>query len=118
MNRFEQDYYNDVSSIEKSLKRIADALENSNVTKVKCEPVEVKPADVGTDLDPNVNEDDINNDYLSDLVQDMSSQHYLEFCHEMGWVSNDANLVSNNIYELEDEETLGVKNSIKHYRWR
>ena len=30
MNRFEQDYYNDVSSIEKSLKRIADALENSN----------------------------------------------------------------------------------------
>ena len=27
MTRFEQDYYNDVSSIEKSLKRIADALE-------------------------------------------------------------------------------------------
>ena len=30
MNRFEQNYYNDVSSIEKSLKRIANALENSN----------------------------------------------------------------------------------------
>ena len=30
MTRFEQDYYNDISSIEKSLKRIADALEKGN----------------------------------------------------------------------------------------
>ena len=30
MNRFEQNYYNDISSIEKSLKRIANALENNN----------------------------------------------------------------------------------------
>ena len=30
MNRFEHDYYNDISSIEKSLKRIADALEKGN----------------------------------------------------------------------------------------
>ena len=30
MNRFEHDYYNDISSIEKSLKRIANALENNN----------------------------------------------------------------------------------------
>ena len=35
MNRFEQNYYNDISSIEKSLKRIADALEKGNNKKDK-----------------------------------------------------------------------------------
>ena len=38
----------------------------------------------------------------------MSSKHYLEFCHEMGYVSNDANRVTSNINELEYEECLGA----------
>ena len=48
MTRFEQDYYNDISSIEKSLKRIADALEKGNTT-TKQEAHNVKHAFTGMD---------------------------------------------------------------------
>ena len=52
--------------------------------------------------------DDIHNDYLNDLVENMNQIEYLQFCHEMGYVSNDANRVTSNIYELEYEECLGA----------
>ena len=35
MNRYEIDYYDDVSKIKETLKRIAEALEAGNVTKAK-----------------------------------------------------------------------------------
>ena len=103
MNRFEQDYYNDVSSIEKSLKRIADALENSNVQpnreRVNIDDLikyqkekhaeqiahNVKHAFTGMDgkqVDEAVNETfkaeeqeetDIQHDYLHQLVQNLDN---------------------------------------------
>ena len=36
MNRYEIDYYDDVSKIKETLKRIAEALEAGNVTKAKA----------------------------------------------------------------------------------
>ena len=94
MNRFEKDYYNDVSSIEKSLKRIASALENSNVTE-------------DDDMD-NVTEHETNCDYLSQLVQNLDSNDYLEFCNTHCLVSSDAVAVTNYIYELDYDECLGA----------
>ena len=94
MTRNEQNYYNDVSSIEKSLKRIASALENSNVTE-------------DDDMD-NVTEHETNCDYLSQLVQNLDSNDYLEFCNEHCLVSSDAVQVTNYIYDLDYDECLGA----------
>ena len=102
------------------LERIAVALEKNN----KKETVKDIPLTVTNDLatSPEVyeskenkldyndvyREDNIHNDYLNDLVMDMNQPQYLQFCHEMGWVSNDANRVTSNMYELEYEECLGA----------
>ena len=102
------------------LERIAIALEKNN----KKETVKDIPLTVTNDLatSPEVyeskenkldyndvyREDNIHNDYLNDLVMDMNQPQYLQFCHEMGWVSNDANRVTSNMYELEYEECLGA----------
>ena len=53
-------------------------------------------------------DDSIHNDYLLEIVEDMNQIAYLQFCHEMGYVSNDVNRVTSNINELEYEECLGA----------
>jgi len=53
-------------------------------------------------------DDTVHNDYLLEIVEDMNQIAYLQFCHEMGYVSNDANKVTSNINELEYEECLGA----------
>ena len=53
-------------------------------------------------------DDTIHNDYLNEIVEDMNHIEYLGFCHEMGYVSNDATIVTININELEYEECLGA----------
>lgn len=91
MTRFEQDYYNDISSIEKSLKRIADALEKSNTT-TKQESEEL----------------DTHHDYLHQLVKDLSGKDYAEFCNEHCLPTADAVAVSNYITDLDYDEVLGI----------
>ena len=53
-------------------------------------------------------DDSIHNDYLMEIVEDMNKIEYLQFCHEMGYVSNDELRVTSNINELEYEECLGA----------
>ena len=101
MNRFEQDYYNDVSSIEKSLKRIADALENSNVTKVDSQVNETFDAEENEELDTH-------HDYLHQLVQDLDNNAYHEFCNTHCLRASDAVEVSNYITDLDYDEVLGA----------
>lgn len=91
MTRFEQDYYNDISSIEKSLKRIADALEKGNTT-TKQESEEL----------------DIQHDYLHQLVRNLSGKDYAEFCNEHCLPTADAVAVSNYITDLDYDECLGI----------
>ena len=91
MTRFEQDYYNDISSIEKSLKRIADALEKGNTT-TKQENEEL----------------DIQHDYLHQLVRNLSIDAYREFCNEHCLPASDAVAVTNYITDLDYEECLGI----------
>lgn len=91
MTRFEQDYYNDISSIEKSLKRIADALEKGNTT-TKQESEEL----------------DTQHDYLHQLVQNLDNNGYHEFCNEHCLPANDAVAVSNYITDLDYDEVLGI----------
>ena len=101
MNRFEQDYYNDVSSIEKSLKRIADALENSNVTKVDSQVDETFTKEEQEELDTH-------HDLLHQLVQDLDNNGYQEFCNTHCLRANDAVEVSNYITDLDYDEVLGI----------
>ena len=101
MNRFEQDYYNDVSSIEKSLKRIADALENSNVTKVDSQVNETFDAEENEELDTH-------HDFLHQLVQDLDNNAYHEFCNTHCLRADDAVEVSNYITDLDYDEVLGI----------
>ena len=91
MTRFEQDYYNDISSIEKSLKRIADALEKGNTT-TKQENEEL----------------DTQYDYLHQLVKNLNREDYHEFCNEHCLPARDAVAVSNYVTDLDYSECLGI----------
>ena len=109
MNRFEHDYYNDISSIEKSLKRIADALEKGN-TATKQEAHNVKHAFTGMDgtqVDEAI-ELDIQHDYLHQLLKNLTMNEYQEFCNEHCLPVNDTVAVSNYITDLDYDEVLGI----------
>jgi hypothetical protein len=126
MNRNEQEMYSNISSIAKSLEKIAKTLDN----KVSNELVDATTKDIPgfegvlNDLDnlyqptssnPDPagygNEDnDVQNDYLNDLVQGMNQIEYLNFHNDMSFsfASNDSTAMSDAIYELEYEECLGA----------
>ena len=88
MTRNEFEYYANINGIEKSLKRIADALEKNNEIAHN-----VKHAFTGMDgkqVDEAVNETfkaeeqedtDIQHDYLHQLVQNLDNNAYQEFCN-------------------------------------
>ena len=104
MTRNEQEMYSNISSIAKSLEKIANVLEHINHDSYLAKQ----------DIPefPKVNEDDfdVHNDYLNDLVQGMNQIEYLQFHNQMNFsfASNDAMAMSNAIYELEYEECLGA----------
>ena len=106
-NKNEQKFYNDVSSIEKSLKRIANALEDKQEVKTKDIPLTITNTLSNKDEDYG---DDVHNDYLNDLVQGMSQMEFLQFHSQMefSFASNDATAMSDAIYELEYDECLGA----------
>ena len=133
MNKFEQNYYNDVSSIENSLKRIANALENNNLTAEEAhnvkhaftgmdgkqvdEKYEAEQARLYTDdikaqddaLNKETQEElDTQHDYLHQLVQDLDNNGYQEFCNTHCLRANDAVEVSNYITDLDYDEVLGI----------
>ena len=125
MNRFEQNYYNDVSSIEKSLKRIAKALENANETNhnvkhaftgIDGKQIDNIPGFEGT-LDAldgltikskEQEELDTQHDYLHQLVKNLTMDEYHEFCNTHCLPVNDAVAVSNYITDLDYDECLGA----------
>ena len=125
MNRNEQEMYSNISSIAKSLEKIANALDNNatqttkdipgfegtldaldNLCNVNYKP-EINPADLCY-----VKKDDfdVHNDYLNDLVQGMNQIEFLQFHSSMNFsfASNDSTAMSDAIYELEYEECLGA----------
>ena len=106
-NKNEQKFYNDVSSIEKSLKRIANALEDKQEVKTKDIPLTITNTLSNKDEDYG---DYVHNEYLNDLVQGMSQMEFLQFHSQMefSFASNDATAMSDAIYELEYEECLGA----------
>ena len=123
MTRNEQQMYSNISSIAKSLEKIAKTLDN----KVSNELVDATTKDIPgfegvlNDLDnlyqPDLSvygkkdeEDDVHNDYLNDLVQGMNQIEFLQFHSQMSFsfASNDSTAMSDAIYELEYEECLGA----------
>ena len=119
MTRFEQDYYNDISSIEKSLKRIANALENNNkedkiyyktrkdmFADNPCTKEEYDAAK--QDRVQEQEELDTHHDYLHELVRNLSGKDYAEFCNEHCLPTADSVAVSNYITDLDYDEVLGI----------
>ena len=103
--------YSDISSIAKSLEKIANALDNNVTQTTKDIPGFEGTLDALDNL-CNVRKDDndVHNDYLNDLVQGMNHIEYLQFHDQMNFsfASNDSTAMSNAIYELEYEECLGA----------
>ena len=115
MTRNEQQMYSDITSIRKSLEKIANALDNNVTQTTKDIPGFEGTLDALDNLCNVSTKDeeydfDIHNDYLNDLVQGMNQIEYLNFHNEMSFsfASNDAMAMSNAIYELEYEECLGA----------
>ena len=124
MNRNEQQMYSDITSIRKSLEKIANVLEHMNhdsyLAKQEIPKFQDIPGFEGTKdaLDNLCNvstkdeeyDFDVHNDYLNDLVQGMNHIEYLQFHDQMNFsfASNDSTAMSNAIYELEYEECLGA----------
>ena len=120
MTRNEQQMYSDISSIAKSLEKIASVLEHMNhdsyIAKQEIPKFQDIPGFEGTkDALNNLcnvrkDDDDTHNDYLNDLVQGMNQIEYLNFHNDMSFsfASNDSTAMSDAIYELEYEECLGA----------
>ena len=119
MNRFEQNYYNDISSIEKTLKRIANALENNNKEdKINYKtrkdmfmdnPCTKEEYDAAKqDRIQEQEELDAQHDYLHQLVQNLDNDAYYEFCNEHCLPASDTVAVSNYITDLDYDEVLGI----------
>jgi len=134
MNKIKQKYYADITSIAKTLDRIANALENNNkedkiyyktrkdmfadnpCTKEEYE-YEAEQARLYTDdikaqddaLNKETQEElDTQHDYLHDLVQDMDNDDYHEFCNTHCLPASDTVAVSNYITDLDYDECLGA----------
>ena len=115
MTRNEQQMYSDVSSIAKSLEKIAKALDNNATQTTKDIPGFEGTLDALDNLCNVSTKDkeydfDVHNDYLNDLVQGMNQIEYLQFHNQMNFsfASNDSTAMSDAIYELEYEECLGA----------
>jgi hypothetical protein len=115
MNRNEQQMYSDITSIRESLEKIANALNNNATQTTKDIPGFEGTLDALDNLcnvnyRPEINpaDDDVQNDYLNDLIQNMNHIQYLNFHHDMafGFASSDTAALNNHIYELEYEECL------------
>ena len=115
MTRNEQQMYSDITSIRKSLEKIANALDNNVTQTTKDIPGFEGTLDALDNLCNVSTKDeeydfDVHNDYLNDLVQGMNQIEYLNFHNEMSFsfASNDSTAMSDAIYELEYEECLGA----------
>ena len=111
MTRNEQQMYSDITSIRKSLEKIANALDNNVTQTTKDIPGFEGTLDALDNLcNVRKDDDDVHNDYLNDLVQGMNQIEYLNFHNDMSFsfASNDSTAMSDAIYELEYEECLGA----------
>ena len=132
MTRFEREYYADINSIAKTLDRIANALENNskkdeNITAVTptgdtiyyktrrdmymdnpCTKEEYDEQVASNKVDTEDEELDTQHDYLHQLVQNLDSTAFLEFCNEHCLPINDAVAVTNYITDLDYDECLGA----------
>ena len=115
MTRNEQQMYSDITSIRKSLEKIANALDNNVTQTTKDIPGFEGTLDALDNLCNVSTKDeeydfDVHNDYLNDLVQGMNQIEYLQFHNQMNFsfASNDSTAMSDAIYELEYEECLGA----------
>ena len=122
MTRYENEFYgSDVPAIRKALERIANALElakNNKEDKIyyktrkdmfadnPCTKEEYDAAK--QDRVQEQEELDTHHDYLHQLVQNLDSDAYQEFCNAHCLRANDAEEVSNYITDLDYDEVLGI----------
>ena len=118
MNKIKQKYYADITSIAKTLDRIANALENNNKEdktiyyKTRKDMFMDNPC-TKEEHDAVNEEYDTKNDELHELVQNLDNERYHEFCNLHCIRSNDAVEVSNYIADLDYDEVLGIIKEIE-----
>ena len=142
MTRNESQMYSNISSIAKSLEKIANALETNVPTTPKPKDIpgfegtldaldvladiktitdeyasnkELHEQKLHTDEGPQ-DDDHIHNDYLTDLVKEMTKEQYVKFFLDMdfGFALSDTAAFNNHIYELDREEVLDCIKSARH----
>ena len=127
MTRYETEFYgSDIPAIRKALERIANALElakNNKEDKIyyktrkdmfadnPCTKEEYDAAK--QDRIQEQGELDTHHDYLHQLVQDLDSTAFLEFCNEHCLPANDGVAVSNYITDLDYDEVLGIYSDLE-----
>jgi len=145
MTRNEQQLYSDVTSIKESLKKIANTLEKGKaVTHADVHNAKynndipgfegtLDALDVLCDIktitddyasnkelqelsDRDVFDDHVHNDYLNDLVTDMTKEQYVKFFLDMdfGFALSDTSAFKQHCYVLEYEECLDAIKSALH----
>ena len=143
MTRNEHEYYANINGIAKALDRIADALENNNLTAEEAhnvkhaftgmdgkqvdEKYEAEQARLYTDdikaqddaLNKETQEElDTHHDYLHGLVQDLDNEAYFEFCNTHCVPASDTVAVSNYITDLDYDEVLGIIKELEEVDFR
>ena len=119
MTRNENQMYSDITSIRKSLEKIANALDNNVTQTTKDIPgFEGVLNDLDNLYQPDLSvygkkdedDDSIHNDYLNEIVTNMNQIEYSNFHRDLSlsFAQNDAVSMTNFIYELEYEECLGA----------
>ena len=108
MTRNEQEMYSNISSIAKSLEKIAKTLEENNT--LPCDKIDSAELDNFRGKE----EYDTKNDELHKLVQNLCTNDLLEFCSIHNLNSNDAVFISNYIADLDYEECVGAIKEVEN----
>jgi len=146
MTRNEQQLYSDVTSIAKSLEKISNALDTPNVVyngelkntkdipgfegtldaldnltsdfhnNLGTSNKELHDLKLHTDEGKSCDDDHVHNDYLTDLVKEMTKEQYVKFFLDMdfGFALSDTAAFNNHIYELDYEEVLDCIKSARN----
>jgi len=143
MTRNENQMYSDITSIRKSLEKIANALETNVPTTPKPKDIpgfegtldaldaltdiktitdeyasnkELHDLKLHTDEGKSCDDDHVHNDYLNDLVKEMTKEQYVRFFLDMdfGFALSDTAAFNNHIYELDYEEVLDCIKSARN----
>ena len=106
---------NDIPGFEGTLDALDVLCDIKTITDEYASNKELHEQKLHTDEGPQ-DDDHIHNDYLTDLVKEMTKEQYVKFFLDMdfGFALSDTAAFNNHIYELDREEVLDCIKSARH----